>query len=238
MIYNMTKQIYSSEIGKNGYLKTLGLINLIQDCENLHINSLEKFNNFLNEHQVGVFLNYRQVHIIRRPEVLEWVKLKTWPYETKGFLGYRNTLMFDSNNEVLMKSYCLGTFINISTNRFVRLPNDIVESIGQYESYSDMPYYGRHIEIHQADDVEQKNDFVVRRVHIDTYQHMNNSFYVTFAEDLIPDFDYNMIRVEYKHAVKEGETLTPYVYKYSDKYVITLNKGDIISCIIEFSKER
>src|SRR5690554_7035825 len=98
MIYNMTKQIYSSEIGKNGYLKTLGLINLIQDCENLHINSLEKFNNFLNEHQVGVFLNYRQVHIIRRPEVLEWVKLKTWPYETKGFLGYRNTLMFDSNN--------------------------------------------------------------------------------------------------------------------------------------------
>ena len=48
-----------------------------------------------------------------------------------------------------------GTFI-IYLQMICKITNDIVESIGQYESYSDMLYYGRHIEIHQADDVEQK----------------------------------------------------------------------------------
>lgn len=236
-MYQMTKRIMSSEVGIDSRLKTLGLINILQDLENLHINNLNIFNDYLNKNHIGVFVNYRQINIRRRPNQLEEILLKTWPYDTKSFLGYRNSVIFDQENNPIIETYVLGSFVDLKTNKLAKLPVEVVNSLDNDLKYENINYLPRTIFVDDQISPVIFDSVKVKRVHIDTYQHMNNAFYITIAEDLNPDFEYDMIRAEYKKAFKENDIVVPYVYYDLNKITIILKSLDAIDhAIIEFSK--
>ena len=96
-----------------------------------------------------------------------------------------------------------------------------------------MEYLPRKIRLPKEVNPAVMEGMKVYRYHIDKNDHMNNSKYIQFAQECIPEDTFiSVMRVEYKKAAKVKELLIPYMYESGDKfYTISLRdeSGDIFA---------
>jgi acyl-ACP thioesterase len=158
-----------------------------------------------------MYLVSRQIDINRIPEFGKNLKIKTWIYECKSMYGYRNTVIYDEDGKPCVNSYETGVFINVSTSKPLRIPDEIIRSIPVYEKYP-MEYFSRKIEIPKSE-AKNENPITVLKYHLDYNNHVNNSKYVTIAEEYLPEnFKIERIRVEYKTSAKYKNIIFPRIY--------------------------
>ncbi|MFA5560592.1 MAG: acyl-ACP thioesterase domain-containing protein [Acholeplasmataceae bacterium] len=236
-MYLKKQQVASSEIGQSLKTKTISLINLIQDCESLHIDSLTQLNQDLVKQNAGVFLNYRQIQIYSRPVYRDNLIIKTFPTETKAFYGYRNTIIYNEQNEVVVASKSMGAYVQVKTLKNARLSKETLDGIENYENDHNLLDYPRKVLIPATKPVKCE-PFKIYDYHMDKHQHLNNAYYIEFAEAVLqPQLDYNVIRVEHRVAVKAKEELEPLLYVVdSAKQVVVLLSNETITSIVEFLK--
>lgn len=225
----------NSHVNKDLEIKDNEIINLLQDIEGIHINNLREFTNYLNENNLGVFLLYRQVDIIKRPKFAETVELTTFPYNTNRIGGYRHIYMYDSGNNLLVKTNAFGAFVNLETFRPVRLPKDVNEWVKDGVLDSNIEQLPRKINFNE-NSLKLVDKIKVRRSHIDRYNHLNNAYYVSFAIDNMEDFTFNRIRAEYKISYRLDDT----IYLYEDlssqgKTFVYMDEHNNIYTVIEFT---
>lgn len=233
-MFNRKWVVNSSEIGQNGFVRPTNLINMIQDCEGLHIDSLTKFNQYILDNHFGIFLTYRQVDFYRFPKFKDLITIETSPYDMNAFFGYRNTVIYDENSDVLLASYALGSFVDLKTGKPGRLPEDVYTF--KLSKPFDMTYTKRKVALNSNSVLVSQKDIEVLRTHIDYYQHVNNMFYVEFGYNSLPkNFTFNRIRVEYRSAVTYPNTIKIETYQYENTVCVVVKKGDIICALIEFS---
>lgn len=233
--YNVV--ISNSHVNNLEEITDTSVINFIQDIEGIHINSLTKFNNYMKQNNIGVFLTYRQIDIINRPKLFEEIKLTTYPYNTNQISGYRHIYIKDKYNNNLITSTAFGVFVNLENEKVERLPKEIINSINDKKQDENIKVYPRKIKVNQKNK-KLLEKIEIKRSYIDRYNHMNNSYYVRLTFDhLNSSFLYNKIRVEYKKAFKQNDIC--YIYKNledKNKVIFTLeNKNNEIYCIVEYS---
>src|SRR5690554_6373665 len=188
--------ISNSHINNKKELTEIAMINLLQDIEGINIESLSEFTKYLDTNDLGVFLTYRQIDLIKKPKFNELVKLTTYPFKTNQISGYRHIYMLDANNNPYVKTTALGAFVNIKTNMAVIIPKEIVKTIGDKEANKSIDMMHRKIELIKN---EHKPSAVVkiRRSHIDRYNHVYNSHYGAFLLDSYETAShYIQIRIE------------------------------------------
>ena len=78
--------------------------------------------------------------------------------------------------------------------------------------------------------------FQVKRFQIDTNHHMNNSKYVTVAQEFLPEgFVVGRIRVEYKKAAMLGDVLYPVLTTEQGKVTVVLaDETEAPYAVVEF----
>jgi acyl-ACP thioesterase len=210
----------------------------MQDCRIFHLNSFEKLTNYFIENNIGMYLVSRQIDINRIPEFGEILKIRTWIYECKSIYGYRNTVIYDEEGKPCIKSYETGVYINLSTSKPLRIPDEIIQSIPIYEKYP-MEYFSRKIEI-PKNEAKTENPIIIFKYHLDYNNHVNNSKYVTIAEEYLPeDFKAKRVRVEYKASAKYKNVIIPRIYS-SGNNIIIVNLCDEQGksyAVTEFSKK-
>src|SRR5690554_941209 len=126
-MFEMKMMVSNSHINKNKDMKVTAIINAIQDIEGIHIENLGDFTKYINENNMGIFLTYRQIDIIKRPVFNSEIKIITYPYNTNSVSGYRQIYIEDSNNNLLIKSIAFGAFVDLATNKTKRLPKDVIK---------------------------------------------------------------------------------------------------------------
>ena len=74
--------------------------------------------------------------------------------------------------------------------------------------------------------VEQE-PFMVMKSHLDTNHHVNNSQYISMAQEYLPkDFKVGQIRVEYKTQAKLHDEIVPLVYGAEETCTVSLCNGE------------
>lgn len=232
-MYTIKKKILHSEVDNNHKLKILPLINIIQDIEGEHIDSLKDFSNYMFNNNIGIFLSYRQINIIDLPKLNNEIKLVTYPYETNSYFGLRNTIIY-KNEKPIITSYAIGAFTNLIKIKLDRIPQEITNTIPHSSKY-DMDYYPRKIN-YDKNNLNFVSTKIVSKTHIDSYNHLNNAFYISFTYDLLPDdYKFNIIRAEYKRPNKIHNELKIFNQKTNNSIIyIIKTKDDEESCIIEY----
>lgn len=232
---NIKVLISNSHINNKKELTEIAMINLLQDIEGINIESLSEFSKYLDTNDLGVFLTYRQIDLIKKPKFNELVKLTTYPFKTNQISGYRHIYMLDANNNPYVKTTAFGAFVNIKTNMPVRIPKEIVKTIGDKEADKSINIMPRKIELikneHKLLDVIK-----IRRSHIDRYNHVNNSHYVAFVLDSYEkEFDYKQIRIEYRNPFVLNDKCYVYLaFESLNKLIFTLEDDkNNIHAIIE-----
>src|SRR5690554_1445604 len=229
--------ISNSHVNNKMELTELAMINLLQDIEGIHISYLKEFSKYLNDNNCGVFLTYRQIDILKKPLFGDKLKLTTYPFNTKSASGYRHIYINDQNNNPLVVTTAFGAFVNLETNRPVRVPKEIIETINDKEIDSNIEVLSRKIE-YNKEKYQLLDKVVIKKSHIDRYNHVNNSHYVAFVIDSYEkDLIFNRIRSEYLNSFKLNDECYIYlVEENNDKTTFLLENTDkVVYAIIEFS---
>lgn len=231
MSYSFNGRVRYSEIGENGCLTLPGILNYFQDCCTFHSESIGQGMETLKKKGKGWVLSAWQVVVNRCPKLGEGICTTTWPYDFRGFLGYRNFTMDTEDGERLAYANTLWTHMNIATG----LPDKLLpEDTAGYEINGklDMVYAPRKISI--PEDRTAKDAFIVQKHHLDTNHHVNNCQYVSMAADYLPSgFKIHQMRAEYKQQAKLHDIICPQVSREGQKITVLLNdeRGKVITAV-------
>ncbi len=222
-----------TNVDENKKLKLFSAFQMMHDCNDLWIDSEPLSKELFEAEHRAQLLAYRQVDIIRVPELREKLTISTGIYECKPLFGFRNDIIRDEAGNPCYVSYGMGAFVNRETGKLCPLPQEIVESL-TYDPKYEMDYTDRKIRLPKI--TPQECDKVsVTRDDIDYNHHMNNSHYIRIALEHLPaDFEIKRVRIEYKLAARFGEQLTPFLYTDNNIYYVELQCERGVCTIMSF----
>lgn len=235
-MYKIKSRVRYSECGSDNHLKLASLINYFQDCTTENSEQLGVGYTFLRARKRAWILNAWQVCIRRLPEVGEEVEASTWATGFKGVLGPRDFLLQTAEGEELVRAHSLWVYVDTESGRPIK-PEE--QDISVYQVEEAFPSNGFSRKIKLPDSALEVDTFPVRKYHIDTNNHVNNSKYVEFACEVLPeDFSVTGVRVEYRKAAVYGDYITVKTERDEDRVIVGLfdQEGNPYA-VIEFMGE-
>lgn len=225
-MYSFQGRVRYSEVDRHGKLSIPAIVNYFQDCSNFQSEALGVGIEYLKKVERAWILNSWQIDFLEDIHVTDEIKVGTWAYETKGVYGYRNFVIRTPQDKPLINANSLWVLIDTKTNTPAKVTPKEAAIYGQEEKI-DMEYLGRKIKL-QGEGTPGE-PIVIRKYHIDTNGHVNNSWYVWFAMEYIPDDDkingkrIGRLRVEYKKSAMYADKIVPVVYCHENDITVALN---------------
>ena len=236
-MYRIERTVSYSDLGEDGVLSLGAAVDFLQDCSMFQLGSLHPLTEYFEEHGLGMYLVSRQMDLIRMPSYGEAISVVTWVYECKSMYGFRNTILYGEDGKPCIASYATGAFVNLQTGRPLRMPEDITGSVAMYDRHP-MEYLPRKISLPRQGG-EGCESLLVRRYHLDNNHHVNNSKYISIAQEFLPEgFSFDRVRVEYKTPARYGAVMYPVRYLSGHTAILSLNgENDTVYAVVEFSKK-
>lgn len=204
-MYKMEVRIRYSECGADNKIKIPAIINYFQDCTTENSEKLGVGFAYLREKKRAWILNSWQVFVKRRPEVGEEIEVSTWATGFKGVFGPRDFIMKTADGEELACAHSLWVYVDTETGRPAKPDQEEIDTYGVEEPLS-IASVSRKIKL--PEEAQVVDTFTVRKYHIDTNNHMNNSKYIELAYEAVPEnVSVTGLRVEYKKAAVYGDKM-------------------------------
>lgn len=221
MIYSENVRVRFSEVGENGMLTPVALVNYLQDITMFHSKTVAGDFKILGARKEGWVLSSWQIDILKEIEVFESIKLCTSPYDFKGGMGLRNYWIENEQGDKLVVANSYWTFIDLDKMAPKKVTKEVIECYEPLCPPIDMEYTPRKIKI--PDMVEMRPPIDVKYSQIDTNHHVNNSQYIAIALEVLGIGKMpTRIRTEYKKAAVMGDVFYPYVSEENGNYVVDL----------------
>lgn len=233
-MYQFKSRVRYSECDAKAQITLPALVNYFQDCCTFQSQDVGVGVDYMSEHHVAWMLSAWQINVERYPKMGENIIISTWPYDFKGFYGYRNFTIQDAENRVLAYANSIWIFVDTESGRPKKVSDKMLEVYTFDEPYP-METCGRKMRL--PENMEEKEAFPVQKFHIDTNHHVNNEKYIEMALEYLGEQDkINSVRVEYKKAAVLGDMLYPHIGKKAGKTVVALGDQEQRPyAIVEFS---
>ena len=234
-MYSFESRIRYSEVGKDSKLTLEELLDYFQDCSTFHSEDIGVGTAYLSDNDMVWVLSSWQIIVDRYPELGEKVTIGTFPYDFKGFLGYRNFVMLDEAGNRIAYANSIWTLLSIEKQVPVR-PTPLMVEKYVLEEKLQMDYAPRKIAV--PEQTEEQEAIIVKKHHLDTNNHVNNGQYVRMAMDFLPDgFKVSQMRAEYKKQALLEDVLIPRTSETENCYTVSLNdKENNVFAVVEFTK--
>ena len=112
-MHTFQSRIRYSEVGVDGNLTLESLLDYFQDSSTFHSEDIGLGVEYLQERHLAWVLSSWQIVVERYPHLCENVIIGTFPYDFKGFLGYRNFLMETEDGERLACANSIWTLMDM-----------------------------------------------------------------------------------------------------------------------------
>ena len=235
-MYCLEGEVKYSELDADGKMSLPSVLNRLQDCCTFDSEEIGVGLEFLQQEKRAWVLSFWQVVVCRYPELKEYIRTYTWPYDFKGFLGYRNFKTEDAEGKVIAYANSIWTYLDTQTGMPVRVPKEVQKRY-RFDPPYEMNCAGRKIPLEK--DMQQKEPIRVGRCHIDTNRHVNNGKYVMMAQEYLPeDFKVREIRAEYKKAAMLSDLIYPKVKNLGGRVIVSLeNEAAMPYAVVEFMED-
>lgn len=222
MIYEMKRTVRCSQIGEDGFMRNSALVDFLQDCSLKHLDNEPVMSPFFRETGCIMFLISRQLDIVRKPMLDENVTVKTWTYELNRLYGFRNTVIYAENGDILVKCIAGGCFIDSGSMRTMKVPQEVIDRVVKEPKLEDMEYLPRKISLPDCE-AEVLEPVQIMRCFIDMNKHVNNARYIDITDEFLPDDAVvERIRCEYKLPIKRSSVVIPKVFRKDGKVTVEL----------------
>lgn len=223
-MYAFESRIRYSETDSEAKLSLEGLLDYFQDCSTFHSEDLGLGLEYLKEQNIAWVLSSWQIEIYRYPGLCEKVTVGTFPYDFKGYFGYRNFYMNDESGVCLARANSLWTLLD-TRSMYPSRPTKLMLERYVLEERLDMAYASRKIVLPQ--DIREREAIEVHARHLDTNHHVNNVQFVGIAMEHLPEgYRIGQLRAEYKKQAFLHDVLHPFAAAQEDRFVVSLRDAD------------
>ena len=205
-IYCAEYRVRSYEIDSKGLVRPLTLLNYLQDAAGEHAADLGVSVPVLLRQNLTWVLSRYHVHFHFFPPAHTLVKLKTWPSAREGRFALRDFELTDASGQPVLSATSSWMLIDIKNRRPVRIDAHL----------PDLPTVPRRM-VHDTfaslpvpDRFNQELPFRVRHSDLDINRHVNNTVYVDWALETLPQdaigrFRPETIEVSYRAEANYGD---------------------------------
>ena len=237
-MYSFNTRVRYSEIAQDRKAGIVSIINYFQDCCTFEAEDGDVGLEWLSQHGTAWMLTGWQVHMIRKPDYGEEIKVTTWACGFKYAFGKRSFLIQDMEGNVLVWALSDWAYVNVKKGSFEKnvpekelevygMADPITERFSEFgieaedgESSEIKVYKGK---IRIPEEMTELPPITVYADNIDTNHHVNNVQYVSLAKSVIPDeIDVKVLRAEIKKQSKLGDVIYPSIYRDDEKVVVRL----------------
>lgn len=233
-MYSFDTRIRYSEVDENLMLTVPALLDYFEDAALFEAENGRNNLEYLGKRHLAWVLGSWQVIIEKMPRFGENVVVSTFPYDFKGFIGYRNFIMTTENGECIAKASSIWTLLDTQKMRPQKGDEELMKGYDLHEKL-EMAYAPRKIDLDGEGMV--CDSFTVMKHQIDSNHHMNNVAYIGAAMDYIPDNrKIKGLRAEFKSAALLNDIVVPIVYDTEDKFQVKLtNESGAVFAIVELT---
>lgn len=223
MVYKMDSRIKFHEIDENQYLDLPSLIDLMQDCGNLHGEDCGATIDYQYEiaKQTWVIVSW-QIKINEMPKLGDYVTTSTWGYKYRQVMAGRNFTVDSPDGKNYIKADSQWVMINVDTQKPEKIRDEIIEMY-TVEPDKKLPdeFPGRVIRL--AAGGEEREPIEVSGYMLDANHHVNNAVFVRVASRFLPkDFKFNRFGAQYAEQAHQGEIMIPRIAKLETGWQIAL----------------
>lgn len=218
-VYTIQAKVGYSQVRSDNFLTLYSALNYMQDCAMTQLEYLGGGEEYFKNHGVALFISSMQVDIYEMPIFNQDILIDTWAYSYDKISCYRNYLIRNKDNKIYCSGSVAGIFVSLNDNKPVAITDEFMSVYPLKEKFN-MEYLPRKIKLPTDWDNEGR-PLVINKRHLDKNNHVNNSRYISLAEEMIlDDYDIKKLRIEYKKPAKVGDTIIPKI-KYTEKGCIT-----------------
>ncbi|MEY8356701.1 acyl-ACP thioesterase domain-containing protein [Lachnospiraceae bacterium 54-53] len=221
-MYTFGSRVRYSETDEYGKLTLTGIMNYLQDCSTFQSEDNGLGISYLTDRNKAWWLSSWQIVVDRYPVLGERIVIGTWPYDFKGFYGYRNFTICDESGGYMVRANSVWFLFDTEKGRPVKIePEDIRGYGSDWEKPLSMDYAPRRIQV--PEEFTPADPVAIGKHHIDTNHHVNNAKYVEIAREVITDpAEVTELRVEYKKAAVFGDAVYPRISRTKEGHTVSL----------------
>jgi acyl-ACP thioesterase len=154
-------------------------------------------------------LSRLELEMERWPEADEEIVIETWPDALNRLFTERKFLIFDASDRRIGSATTLWLVLDLKRRRPVRLPARVVERLTAL-GLDDTPTRGG--DLLPPDPIEHEIPFTVRRADLDLAGHVNNTSYVEWAVEAVPDEIWDIqelasLEIDFRSECHHGQTV-------------------------------
>lgn len=200
--YSKSFKIPYFDVDRNKRLTSLALLKYFSEISVNHVDDYDTNVEELNKEGYGWMINKWKILIHRLPEEYEEVKVETWESSVKRFFAIREYALRDSRGNILAEAKAHWIFMDIRKRIPTRLPKDYLANMNFEGEHTDLEF----IRFEKDLDLEWIRDFHVRRLDIDSNNHVNNVNYYGWMLEAVEDtiyenYDLRSLEINYKNEV-------------------------------------
>lgn len=208
----------------------------LQESALLHTFSVHNPKSFYNKDSLAWVLTHWQVKILRYPKFEEEIEVFTWPSAFKLYFGERGFLVKNKKGEDLAFANSSWILLNRPSLKPERVSDDMKVKFGKAYPF----LLDKDFKLPKIKDPKliYNGNYSVTRRDIDTNYHVNNTKYIEWIYDYLPNDIYNNFRAEtlkvvYKKEVLKEDIVTIDIYEKRDdgyiQIVATISKNNTIA---------
>jgi medium-chain acyl-[acyl-carrier-protein] hydrolase len=174
----VAKKLPTYQIGRDGTLRPVMLMNEFQAMADMHANILGVGREYCAEHNIGWVVTHYMADIKELPNEREEIRITTWPARHEGVKAIREFEVRGADGRLMVSATSQWIVINLETRRPLRL----AEAMPEWEY---IPERALEREFDKLPDFESPDamEFRVRNDDIDINRHVNNAVYTTWATE-------------------------------------------------------
>lgn len=212
------KQIFLvgyGEVDEHNYLKISSLLNFLQDIATMHSKTLGYGTSECMEMGIGWLLMSWHLKMYTYPKGDTNIEIRTWSRGIKRIHAGRAYEFYDEDGKLLGEADSVWALANVRERKLIRPSQEMVEV---YKAIERMPFENEKVKIQEPQTIDNQIKLKVQRRDIDTNMHCNNTKYIEYALEAIPEEVYLN-----KH-IEEMEIVYAKQLVYNDEIIVTNTK--------------
>jgi acyl-ACP thioesterase len=176
-------KVRSYEMDSQGFASALTICNYLQEVAGNHATQLGVGVHKLFKQQLTWVLSRLHVYFYQYPRWPDTIRIETWPSGRHGKFAIRDFLIYDKNEELIVKASSSWMLLDLKTLRPITMPDFVVDI--------EIPDRKRAIDdnfpkIPTPNHYTIERQFDVRLSDLDINQHVNNVRYLEWALESVP----------------------------------------------------
>ncbi len=217
-----------TDIDKSNKVTNKAILNFLENTAGSHSSLVGQGLKNIHTTNITWLLLAWKLKILERPEYNDTIKIKTWSKNHDKLYAYRNFEIFNNKDEVIGMASSKWLCVNPSDLKIIKLTSEILDV---YES-EDISVLDNETDYKLEDPKEYSNqtEYRITKNMLDMYNHVHNTFYLDFVEEVLPEEfsnnEFSELEIMYKKQILGNKNVKIFYSKIEAEHYVIIKSED------------